>query len=371
MKGKRRAHSDKFKAKIAIEALKGIKTLAELATEHKVHPNQITTWKKQLLMNAEELFSRGKTSKSKTEDEITAPLYEEIGRLKMDIEWLEKKLSLPLSTRRNWVEVSPEYSIRRQCRLAGVSRSSVYYNPAAETDENLKLMRLIDEQYLRHPEFGYPRMTDWLRDKGYQVNHKRVARLMRLMGLQAITPGPHTSKPAPGHKIYPYLLRNMDIEAVDQVWSMDITYIPMRYGFMYLAAVIDWYSRYVLAWELSNTMESLFCVAALEQALTQGKPTIFNTDQGSQFTSEAFTGVLLDKNIAISMDGRGRALDNVFIERLWWTIKYEDIYPKAYSDGHALHRGLSRYFDYYNKEREHSSLNKQTPFEVFSKPTTH
>jgi len=232
-------------------------------------------------------------------------------------------------------------------------------------------MRLIDEQYLRHPEFGYPRMMDWLQDEGHQINHKRVARLMQLMGLQAITPGPHTSKPAPGHKIYPYLLRNVSIEQVGHVWSMDITYIPMKYGFMYLAAVIDWYSRYVLAWELSNTMESLFCVAALQHALTKGNPTIFNTDQGSQFTSEVFTGVLLDQNIAISMDGRGRALDNVFIERLWWTVKYEDVYPKAYSDGHALHRGLSRYFDYYNKERKHSSLDKQTPFEVFSASAMH
>jgi putative transposase len=232
-------------------------------------------------------------------------------------------------------------------------------------------MRLIDEQYLRHPEFGYPRMTDWLLDEGHQVNHKRVARLMRLMGLQAITPGPHTSKPTPGHKIYPYLLRNISIEQVGQVWSTDITYIPMQYGFMYLVAVIDWYSRYVLAWELSNTMESHFCITALQHALRMGNPTIFNTDQGSQFTSEAFTGVLLDKDIAISMDGRGRALDNVFIERLWWTVKYEEIYPKAYSDGHALHQGLSRYFDYYNKERKHSSLDKQTPFEVFSAATTH
>lgn len=255
--------------------------------------------------------------------------------------------------------------------MAGVSRSCVYYKPAVETERNLRLMRLIDEQYLRHPEFGYPRMTDWLRDQGHQVNHKRVARLMRLMRLQAITPGPHTSKPAPGHKIYPYLLRDMTVEQVGQVWSMDITYIPMQYGFMYLTAVIDWYSRYVLAWELSNTMENFFCVAALQNALTKGEPAIFNTDQGSQFTSEDFTGVLLDKNIAISMDGRGRALDNVFIERLWWTVKYEEVYPKDYSDGHALYRGLSRYFDYYNKERKHSSLDRRTPFEVFSTAVTH
>jgi len=280
-------------------------------------------------------------------------------------------MSLPLSTRKSWVELSPKYSIRRQCRLAGVSRSDIYYQPAIETETNLALMRLLDEQYLRHPEFGYPRMTDWLQDKGYPVNHKRVARLMRIMGLQAITPGPHTSKPAPEHKIYPYLLRNKTIDQVGQVWSTDITYIPMRYGFMYLTAVIDWHSRYVLSWELSNTMESLFCVDALKHALTKGTPEIFNTDQGSQFTSEDFTEVLLDKNIAISMDGRGRALDNVFIERLWWTVKYEDIYPKSYSDGHVLYNGLNRYFDYYNMERKHSALDKRTPFEVFSGATIH
>jgi putative transposase len=274
-------------------------------------------------------------------------------------------MSLPVSIRRSWVEPNPEYSARRQCRLAGVPRSGIYYEPAPETAENLLLMRLIDEQYLRRPEFGYPRMTDWLRDEGHDVNHKRVARLMQRMGLQAITPGPHTSKPTSGHKIYPYLLRNVDIERVNQVWSTDITYIPMRNGYMYLTAVIDWYSRYVLSWELSNTMESLFCVDALEHALTQGTPDIFNTDQGSQFTSNAFTGVLLDENITISMDGRGRALDNVFIERLWWTVKYEKVYPESFADGRALHQGLESYFDYYNHGRKHSSLDKRTPAEVF------
>ena len=280
-------------------------------------------------------------------------------------------MSLPLATRKSWVELNSRYSIRRQCSLAGVSRSDIYYEPAAETETNLALMRLIDERYLRHPEFGYPRMTDWLQDKGYQVNHKRIARLMQIMGLQAITPGPHTSKPAPEHKIYPYLLRNLTIDHVGQVWSTDITYIPMRHGFMFLTAVIDWYSRYVLAWELSNTMESIFCVDALKHALIKGTPEIFNTDQGAQFTSEAFTDVLLDKDIAISMDGRGRALDNVFIERLWWTVKYEDIYPKSYSDGHKLYHGLKRYFDYYNTERKHSALDKHTPHEVFSGASIH
>jgi putative transposase len=274
-------------------------------------------------------------------------------------------MSLPLATRRSWVKPRSDYSIRRQCRLAGIPRSGLYYEPAPETPENLLLMRLIDEQYMRHPEFGYPRMTDWLCDEGYRVNHKRVARLMRRMGLQAITPGPHTSKPAPGHKIYPYLLRNVHIERVNQVWSTDITYIPMRHGYMYLTAVIDWFSRYVLSWELSSTMESLFCVDALEHALAQGRPEIFNTDQGSQFTSNAFTGVLLDQNISISMDGRGRALDNAFIERLWWSVKYEKIYPGSYADGHHLHGELESYFNYYNRERKHSALDKRTPADVF------
>lgn len=230
-------------------------------------------------------------------------------------------------------------------------------------------MRLIDERYMHHPEYGSPRMTDWLRSQGHPVNHKRVEWLMRKMGLQAITPGPHTSKPHPDHFVYPYLLRNMEIEHVNQVWSTDITYIPMRRGFMYLTAVIDWRSRYVLAWEISNTMESSFCISALNQALNVGTPEIFNTDQGAQFTSNEFTSVLLDKKISISMDGRGRALDNVYIERLWWTVKYENVYPRDYLDGISLYKGLSRYFNYYNERREHSALNKMTPAEVFNEST--
>lgn len=228
-------------------------------------------------------------------------------------------------------------------------------------------MRLIDEQYLRHPEYGYPRMTDWLKDQGCVVNQKRIARLMRLMRLQAITPGPHTSKPCKEHKIYPYLLRGVDITRINQVWSTDITYIPMQRGFMYLTAVIDWYSRYVISWELSNSMDSHFCVLALERALEHGTPEIFNTDQGSQFTSEDFTSVLTGKEISISMDGRGRALDNVRCERLWWTVKYEEVYPKCYADGRELYKGLSRYFNYYNEERKHSALDKKVPAAIFSK----
>lgn len=277
----------------------------------------------------------------------------------------KKSLSLPSASRRGWIEACTEYSVRRQCRLAGIPRSTFYYDPVPETEENLNLMRRIDEQYMRHPEYGYPRMTDWLREEGWDVGHKRVARLMQLMRLQAITPGPHTSRPAPEHVIYPYLLRGVQIERVNQIWSTDITYVPMKHGYMYLVAVMDWYSRYVLSWELSNSLDSLFCVTALERALAHGTPEVFNTDQGSQFTSKAFTSVLLDKQIAISMDGRGRALDNVFIERLWWTLKYEDIYPHVYADGRSLYDGLVRYFAYYNNERNHSMLDKQPPSNVF------
>jgi putative transposase len=222
-------------------------------------------------------------------------------------------------------------------------------------------MRRIDEQYLKTPFYGSPRMTWWLNQQGYGVNRKRVARLMDVMGLQATLPGPHTSRPHPEHTIHPYLLRGMEIRGPNEVWSADLTYIPMRRGFMYLVAVMDWFSRYVIAWNVSNSMETGFCVAALKCALKKAQPDIFNTDQGRQFTSEEFTGTLAKAGIRISMDGRGRALDNVFIERLWRSVKYEDIYLREYADGQALQAGLMRYFRFYNDERPHSALNYHTP----------
>lgn len=222
-------------------------------------------------------------------------------------------------------------------------------------------MRLIDGLYLKRPFYGSPRVRLWLNRQGHHVNVKRVARLMRVMGLQATKPGPHTSRPHPEHRIYPYLLRGMEIQGPNEVWAADITYIPMRRGFMYLVAVMDWFSRYVISWDLSNSMEAGFCCAALTKALRGGRPRIFNTDQGSQFTGGEFTGILAGADIQISMDGRGRALDNVFIERLWRSVKYEDVYLHDYEDGHALHRGLARYFRFYNHERPHSGLENQTP----------
>ena len=233
-----------------------------------------------------------------------------------------------------------------------------------ESPENLRLMRKIDELYLKRPFYGSPRMTDWLEDLGWVVNEKRVARLMRLMGLQAVLPGPHTSRPHPEHRIYPYLLRGLKINAPNEVWCTDITYLPMRHGFLYLVAVMDWFSRYVLSWELSNSLETDFCLQALDRALAQATPGIFNTDQGSQFTSEDFTERLTTEGIRISMDGRGRALDNVFIERLWRSVKYEEVYLRDYEDGQVARLSLDRYFRMYNTERRHQGLGKRTPAAV-------
>jgi putative transposase len=236
----------------------------------------------------------------------------------------------------------------------------------AETAENLELMRLIDEEYTRHPFYGSRKMRDWLERQGHAVSRKRVRRLMRKMGLVSVAPKPNTSRPAPQHKIYPYLLRGLEIERPDQVWCADITYIRLAHGFVYLTAVMDWYSRYVLAWEVSVTLEEAFCVSALESALRRhGRPEIFNTDQGSQFTGEAFTGVLKNADVAISMDGKGRAMDNIMVERLWRSVKYEEIYLKDYASVGELTAALKQYFAFYNAERPHQSHGGQTPAEVY------
>jgi putative transposase len=259
----------------------------------------------------------------------------------------------------------PRLSQVRQCALLGISRSSLYYQPTAASAQDLELMALLDRQYLKTPFYGSRRMTVWLRTQGHQVNRKRVRRLMQLMGLEAIYRHPNTSKPAPGHKIYPYLLRGLEINWVNQVWATDITYIPMARGFLYLVAIMDWHSRYVLAWRLSNTLEVDFCLEALEEALSKGKPEIFNTDQGSQFTSEAFTGRLLEEGVQVSMDGKGRFMDNIFVERLWRSVKYEEVYLKAYQNGTEARRGIGAYLALYNQERPHQALGYRTPGQVF------
>lgn len=256
-------------------------------------------------------------------------------------------------------------SVRRQCELLGLARSTYDYEPLGESAANLELMRRIDELYTEQPTYGSRRMVVELGRSGVAVNRKRVQRLMRLMGIEAIYPKPRTTVPGAGHKIYPYLLRDMVVSRVNQVWSTDITYVRLLRGFLYLVAVIDWHSRHVLSWRLSNGMETEFCLEALEEALLHGTPEIFNTDQGSQFTSVAYTDRLEQSGIAVSMDGRGRALDNVFIERLWRTVKYEDIYLKDYRSATELYEGLCRFFDHYSRRRPHQSLGYRTPYEVW------
>ena len=259
----------------------------------------------------------------------------------------------------------PRLSLRRQCALLGLARGSWYYQPVGPSAEDVELMRVLDEQYTATPFYGIRRMTAWLRSRGYAVNHKRVGRLLRQMGLEAIYPKPRLSQPAVGHVIYPYLLRGITVNRVNQVWSADITYVRLAGGFVYLVAVIDWCSRYVLSWAVSITMDGAFCVEALEQALRHGQPEIFNTDQGAQFTSLAFTERLKHGGIRISMDGRGRALDNVFVERLWRSVKWEEVYLRDYQSVWDARQSLAQYFGFYNRERLHQALGYRTPAAVY------
>lgn len=259
----------------------------------------------------------------------------------------------------------PRLSLRRQCGLLGIGRSSAYYRPVETDAYDLELMGLIDRQYLATPFYGSRRMTAWLKTQGHRVNRKRVQRLMCKMGLETIYQRPRTSAPAPENRVYPYLLRGVEVDRVDQAWMADITYIPMARGFLYLVAVMDWHSRYVVAWRLSNSLDADFCVDALEEALTQGEPEIFNTDQGSQFTSEAFTSVLLERGVRISMDGKGRCMDNVFVERLWRSLKYEEVYLKAYETVADARAGIGAYLRFYNNERLHQALGYRAPRELF------
>ncbi len=267
-----------------------------------------------------------------------------------------------MKARRALVKPRILLSMRRQCELLGVSRSSLYYQPVGQDPEELAMMRRMDEIHLAHPFFGSRMMAQTLRAEGETINRKRVQRLMRLMGLESVAPKPKTSKPAPEHAVFPYLLRRLKISRVNQVWASDITYIPMASGFAYLVAIIDWYSRRVLSWRLSNTLETAFCVEALNEALERyGQPEIFNTDQGSQFTDQDFTKVLLDRGVKVSMDGKGRYLDNIFVERLWRSLKYEEVYLNAYDSLQEARLGIGQYLDFFNDKRPHSALGYQTP----------
>ena len=275
-------------------------------------------------------------------------------------------MDIPRSERMSWIDrATQDLSITEQLMLASIPKASYYYDPIPESAENLQYLELIDREYTKRPFYGSRRMTIMLQSHGYHINRKRVGRLMRLMGLQALYPKKNLSKASRFHKKYPYLLNGVAITAANQVWSTDITYIPIRGGFLYLVAIIDWHTRFVLAWKMSNTLDTTFCLEALEEAFAYGTPEIFNTDQGVQFTSTEFTEVLLAKGIKISMDGKGRALDNVFVERLWRSLKYEEVYIKRYETGLEAVQGITAYFQFYNQERPHQSLDYRTPQTVY------
>ncbi|MDE3115592.1 MAG: IS3 family transposase [Pseudomonadota bacterium] len=369
MTGKRKRYSAEFKAKIALEALRGELTVSQLVAKHGVHQTMISAWKRQAMEGLVGVFSGRPEAKVSAQEGDIEKLHATIGRLMVERDFLAKGLRSMIPDRRRQL-IDPAHTalpVTRQCELVSVSRSSFYYEPVGETAADLALMRLIDEQFLATPWYGTRQMMRHFRRHGQVVGRKRMRRLMRRMGLVAIYQRPRTTIAQPEHKVHPYLLRGLAIDRPNQVWCADITYIPMRRGFLYLVAVMDWATRKVLAWRLSNTMDVAFCVAAVEEALTRfGRPEIFNTDQGSQFTSPQFTGLLADAAVRISMDGRGRWMDNVFIERLWRSLKYECVYLHAFETGSETRAGLAQWIGYYNAQRPHSSLGGQTPNEAYA-----
>ncbi|HET7300322.1 MAG TPA: IS3 family transposase [Oleiagrimonas sp.] len=360
----RRNHSPEFKAKVALTAIRGEKPLAELAEQFDVHPNQITQWKAQLLERAATAFGGGKPEAPPVD---LKALHAKIGELALENGFFRTRARKSgFAERKAMIDRNHPLPVARQAELAGISRGTVYYLPKPVGTDDLALMRRIDELHLEHPFAGSRMLRDLLRQEGIVVGRKHVRTLMRRMGVEALYRRPSTSRRNARHPIYPYILRGLKIDHANQVWAMDITYIPMARGFVYLAAVVDWYSRRVLSWRLSITLDTAFCVEAVEEALQRyGKPEIFNTDQGCQFTSEAFTDLLKQHGIGISMDGKGCWRDNVFVERLWKTIKYEEVYLKAYDTVSLARQSLAHYIDFYNARRPHSRLDRHTPDQVY------
>ncbi|MCC3306843.1 IS3-like element ISPpy1 family transposase [Psychrobacter sanguinis] len=364
----RKRHNAEFKSKVAVEAIKEHKTLNELTAEYGVHATQISNWKKQALAVIPTAFNTKQQANEQAQQAIIDELHRQLGQVISERDWLKKKfLTATLSTRKQLLEPdNKDFSVRKQCELLSINRSSLYYQPKPISELDITLMNLLDQQYTKTPFYGVKRMTAYLRQLGYQVGEDRVRRLLRQMGLDAIYQHPNTSKPNSEHQVYPYLLRHVPISRCNQVWSTDITYIRLAKGFVYLMAVIDWYSRYVLDWSLSTTLEADFCVDTVSSLLHNGlRCEIFNTDQGSQFTSPRFTRPLIEQGIAISMDGRGRALDNIFVERLWRSVKYECVYLRQFETVSQARAGLKEYFEFYNHERLHQSLDYHTPAQVY------
>ncbi|MBY5325600.1 IS3 family transposase, partial [Rhizobium leguminosarum] len=360
-------HSPAFKAKVALAAIRGEQTLVELSQQFDVHANQIKQWKDQLLEGATGVFGDETKAEPAGPTVDVKTLHAKIGELTLENDFLFRcARQSGIAGRKEMIDRKHKLSVVRQAKLLGFSRGSVYYLPRPVSDGDLALMRRIDELHLDYPFAGSRMLQGLLRGEGLETGRLHVATLMKKMGIEAIYRRPNTSKPAPGHKIYPYLLRKLAVTRPNQVWAMDLTYIPMARGFVYLCAVVDWFSRRVLSWRLSITMEAAFCIEAVEEALARyGKPEIFNTDQGSQFTSIDFTAALKKAEIAISMDGKGAWRDNVFVERLWRSIKYEEVYLHAYKTVSEARVGIGRYLTFYNGRRPHSSLDRQTPDQAY------
>ncbi|WP_413081165.1 IS3 family transposase [Tritonibacter multivorans] len=367
---KRKRYSTEFKAKVALEAIREELTTAELAKKYDIHPTMISGWKRTAIENMAQVFSGPATAEPMISAAEVEKLHAKIGQLVVERDFLSGSLqSHPRHWRQKAVKKDhSDLSVRRQCSLLSLARSTFYYQPRGESAENLKFMEIIDRQFLETPWYGSRQMARQLAREGHKCGRHRIRRLMKIMRLVPIYQEPKTSKRHPEHKIYPYLLKDLPITQSNQVWCADISYIPMRRGFLYLVAIMDWHSRKVLSWRLSNSMDAGFCVEALKDALARyGPPEIFNTDQGSQFTSTDFTDVLRDAKVKISMDGRGRWIDNRMIERLWRSLKYECVYLNAFETGSEARDGIGNWITYYNERRPHSSHGIMTPDEAYDR----
>ncbi|MGA2311840.1 MAG: IS3 family transposase [Xanthobacteraceae bacterium] len=365
----RRNHTPAFKARVALAAIKGDRTLAQLAEQFDVHPNQITSWKAQLESAAADVFGPGGGQAAQPAVDVKS-LHAKIGELTLENGFFRGRAQQGgIAERKAMIDRAHDLPIAKQAKVLRISRGSVYYLPRPVPAADLEIMRRLDRLHLEFPFAGSRMLRGLLVAEGCKIGRRHVKTLMQRMGIEALYRCPRTTKPEPGHRIYPYLLRGMAITRPNQVWAMDITYIPMARGFVYLAVVLDWFSRRVLSWRLSITMEAAFCVETLEDALARyGKPDVFNTDQGSQFTGAAFTGVLASNGITISMDGKGAWRDNVFVERLWRSVKYEEVYLRAYDSVSDTRASLGHYLDFYNNRRLHSSLDGMTPDQAYYPP---
>ncbi|WP_412551835.1 IS3 family transposase [Shimia sp. MIT910701] len=367
---KRKNHSPEFKAKVALEAIREEMTLAELSKKYDVHPTQIGTWKRAAIENMATAFTRRGAAPEQVSAADVDKLHSKIGQLVVERDFLAEASHQSRDARQKMVSRDHKLSLRKQCELLQLSRSRLYSQPVGESAENLRFMEIIDKQFLETPWYGSRQMARYMKRNGHRCGRHRVRRLMRLMRLVPIYQEPNTSKKHPQHKVWPYLLRNMVIDRPNRVWCADITYIPMRRGFLYLIAIMDWYSRKVLSWRLSNNMDANFCVEALKEAIAKyGTPEIFNSDQGSQFTSGAWIDVLTDAKIKISMDGKGAWRDNRMIERLWRSLKYECVYLNAFETGSDARAGIGKWMTYYNSERPHSTHGLLTPNEAYASKT--